>query len=125
VASSVQVPALAGAHGGEGGPGPGGEWALLLDKLVAWGSGGQPAALWSRARHSSLLIAGLAGLLLLLRLYAGLIAALDSLPLLPGLLELVAVIWLVRYGGPRLVRRDGRQQLIRAVAGRWHNFRGG
>jgi hypothetical protein len=37
----------------------------------------------------------------------------------------VAVIWLVRYGGPRLVRRDGRQQLSRALASRWHSFRGG
>lgn len=125
MASSILVPPLAGAHEGDGGPGPGGEWALLVDKLVAWWSSGQPGALWSQARNPLLLIAGLLGLLLLLRLSAGLIAALDRLPLLPGLLELVAVIWLVRYGGPRLVRRDGRQQLSRALASRWHSFRGG
>jgi len=126
VASSILVPPLPGASaqqaGSEPGSEPGGEWELLVSKWQTWWTSGELMALASQARKPSLLLVGLLALLLLLRLYAGLLAALESLPLLPGLLELVAVIWLVRYGGPRLLHREERQRLIAALASRWRGF---
>jgi hypothetical protein len=125
VASSILVPPLPGSSEQQAGNEPGGEWQLLVSKWQTWWTSGELVALASQARKPSLLLAGLLALVLLLRLYAGLLAALESLPLLPGLLELVAVIWLVRYGGPRLLHRDERQRLTAALASRWHGFRGG
>jgi len=125
VASSILVPPLPGASEQQAGSEPGGEWQLLVSKWQTWWTSGELMALARQARYPSLLLAGLLALALLLSLYAGLLAALESLPLLPGLLELVAVIWLVRYGGPRLLHRDERQRLIAALASRWRGFRGG
>lgn len=125
VASSILVPPLPGASEQQAGSEPGGEWQLLVSKWQTWWTSGELMALARQARNPSLLLAGLLALALLLSLYAGLLAALESLPLLPGLLELVAVIWLVRYGGPRLLHRDERQRLIAALASRWRGFRGG
>ncbi len=125
VASSILVPPLPGASAQQAGSEPGGEWELLVGKWQTWWTSGELMALASQARNPLLLLAGLLAFLLLVRIYAGLLAALESLPLLPGLLELVAVIWLVRYGGPRLLHRDERQRLIAALASRWRGFRGG
>jgi hypothetical protein len=125
VASSILVPPLPGASEQQAGSEPGGEWELLVNKWQTWWTSGELMALASQARNPLLLLAGLLAFLLLVRLYAGLLAALESLPLLPGLLELVAVIWLVRYGGPRLLHKDERQRLIAALASRWRSFRGG
>lgn len=125
VASSILVPPLPGASAQQAGSEPGGEWELLVSKWQTWWTSGELMAQVSQARNPSLLLAGLLAFLLLLRLYEGLLAALESLPLLPGLLELVAVIWLVRYGGPRLLLKHERQRLIAALASRWRGFRGG
>lgn len=125
VASSIVVPPLPEASAQQAGSEPGGEWELLVGKWQTWWTSGELMALASQARNPLLLLAGLLALLLLVRLYAGLLAALESLPLLPGLLELVAVIWLVRYGGPRLLHKHERQRLIAALASRWRGFRGG
>lgn len=124
VASSILVPPLPVASEQQAGSESGGEWELLVSKWQTWWTSGELMALASQARKPSLLLVGLLALLLLLRLYAGLLAALESLPLLPGLLELVAVIWLVRYGGPRLLHREERQRLIAALASRWRGFWG-
>ena len=125
VASSILVPPLPGASAQQAGSEPGGEWELLVGKWQTWWTSGELMALASQARNPLLLLAGLLAFLLLVRLYAGLLAALESLPLLPGLLELVAVIWLVRNGGPHLLHRDERQRLIASLASRWRGFRGG
>jgi hypothetical protein len=59
-----------------------------------------------------------------LRVYSALLGALESLPLIPGLLELVGVIWAVRFGLPKLVQRSQRQELISSIQQRWQSFRG-
>ena len=73
--------------------------------------------------------AGLVGLnlialLVVLRVYSALLGAIESLPLVPGLLELVGVIWLVRKGVPKLVRNSEREQLISGLRQRWQSFLG-
>jgi hypothetical protein len=104
--------------------GDGGEWELLVGKVRTWLSGGQPATIWSRVRPTLPALAALVGALLVLRVYGALLTAINTIPLLPGLLELVAVVWLVQNGAPRLIRRQERQQLLDQLSRRWQAFRG-
>lgn len=118
--STTVVPATEASGGSEGG----GEWELLLGKVQAWLGQGKLQALWAQARNPISLILAAAALLVVLRVYSALLAAIDSLPLIPGLLELVGVIWAVRFGVPKLVQRSQRQELISSIQQRWESFRG-
>jgi hypothetical protein len=110
-------------------PGPfedeeGGEWELLLQKLRHWLNQNELQALWSQASKPVTALAALVGLLLVLRIYSALLGALDSLPLVPGLLELAGVVWVVRYGVPKLLRTSERERLLGGLNQRWKAFRG-
>jgi len=131
VASTVEVPATplappaaAGAGGAEVGDQEGGEFELLLAKLRQWLASGQLQQQWQAARSPLSLLAGLIAVLLVLRLYGALLAVLDGIPLLPGLLELVGVIAVVQFSLTRLVRSDDRRQVIASLRSRWSSFRG-
>jgi hypothetical protein len=127
VAATIEVPPLAAtpaadAPAGEGGEG--GEWELLTGQVRAWLESGQLQKLWAQARTPVTALAALIALLVVLRVYSALLGAIDSLPLVPGLLELVGVIWLVRKGVPKLVRNSEREQLISGLRQRWQSFLG-
>ena len=64
-------------------PEEGGEWELLLAKLKAWWSSGEPQAFWQQL--SKPLGGGLTLVLvlLLLQVYSAVVGTLESLPLLP------------------------------------------
>ena len=123
VASTTDVPAsptaVATANDGEGG-----EWELLVEKVKQWIASGQLQQQWQTARTPITLVAGLIGLLLVLRIYGGLLGVVESVPLLPGLLELVGVISVVRFSLTRLVKSDDRNQVIDGLKQRWSSFRG-
>ena len=123
VASTTDVPAsptaVASANEGEGG-----EWELLVEKVKQWIASGQLQQQWQTARTPITLVAGLIGLLLVLRIYGGLLGVVESVPLLPGLLELVGVISVVRFSLTRLVKSDDRNQVIDGLKQRWSSFRG-
>jgi hypothetical protein len=114
------VPALGTSSDGEAG----GEWELLVSKLQTWLASGKLQALWAQARTPLTLTLAAAGLLLVLRLYTGLLAIIEGLPLVPGLLELVGVIWTLRYGLPKLLQRSQREALIQGLQQRWRSFSG-
>ncbi|MEB3307756.1 MAG: CAAD domain-containing protein [Cyanobacteriota bacterium] len=120
--SSTLLPASPSASGPH--PEEGGEWQILVDKLRAWLSSGQAAQIWHRTRSSLPGLGAILGVLLLLRVYGALLTALHSIPLLPGLLELVGVCWLLQHGAPRLIRSRDRQQLLDQFRQRWQAFRG-
>ena len=103
------APLLAQAGPGSDGPnsGEGGEWELLLQKLREWLNQGQLQSLWAQASKPVTLLAALVGL-----------------PLVPGLLELAGVVWMVRYGVPKLLRSSEREQLLGGLSKRWKSFRG-
>lgn len=122
VASTITVPPS--APSGQPGGAEGGEWDLLVSKVRDWFASGQAATLWAQSRTPVVALAALVAALVVLRVYGALIDAIDSLPLLPGLLELTGVIWLLRYGAPRLVRSSDRQQLVDGLRNRWEAFRG-
>ena len=104
--------------------GEGGEWELLLGKLRQWLDQNELNNLWAQARKPVTILAGLVGLLLVLRVYSAVLGALDSLPLLPGLLELAGVVWAVRFGIPKLLRSSERERLLGGLSQSWKAFRG-
>ena len=106
------------------GEGEGGEWELLLQKLAQWLNQNELQSLWAQASKPVTALAALVGLLLVLRIYSALLGALDSLPLVPGLLELAGVVWVVRYGVPKLLRSSERERLLGGLNQRWKAFRG-
>jgi len=110
----------------EAGPqsGEGGEWELLLGKLRQWLDQNELNNLWAQARKPVTILAGLVGLLLVVRVYSAVLGALDSLPLVPGLLELAGVVWAVRYGIPKLLRSSERERLLGGLSQSWKAFRG-
>ena len=118
MAATVHVPAApATAEGG-------GEWDLLVTKLREWIGSGRLQDMLVKYQAPLREVALLLALVLVLRLYSAVIGAIDSLPLLPGLLELAGVIWLSRFAASRLVRSSDRQQLIASLEQRWRAFRG-
>jgi hypothetical protein len=69
-------------------------------------------------------VAGLIALLVVLQIYGALLAVINSFPLAPGLLELVGVIAVVRFGLVKLVRSQERRALIEGLQQRWKAFQG-
>lgn len=118
LAATLHVPAT------EPEPGEGGEWELLLQKLRDWFAGGQLQEQLQRYSGPVRLAVLLVAALLVLRIYAALIGAIESLPLVPGLLELAGLIWLTRFSLQRLVRSEDRQALAASLRQRWQAFRG-
>ena len=102
----------------------GGEWQLLVAKLQDWWAGGELQTLWASSRQPLTLLVGLLFILAVLQVAAAVLVAVGSVPLLPGLLELVGLGWLLRHGLPRLLRSSDRQQLQALLDQRWRAFRG-
>jgi hypothetical protein len=102
----------------------GGEWELLVEKVRTWISSGQLKEQWQSARTPLSLLAGLIAVLLVLRLYSAVLGVLDSIPLLPGLLELAGLVAVVQFSLTRLVRSNDRREVIEGVKQRWQSFRG-
>ena len=105
-------------------PQQGGEWQLLLAKLRAWWASGELQGLWLRSKRPLTLLVGLLIVVAVLQVGSGVLDAVGSVPLLSGLLELVGLVWVVRHGVPRLLRRQDRQQLLADLNQRWQAFRG-
>lgn len=123
IASTLDVPASAGS-GTDAATGSGGEWDLLVQKVMHWVSSGALERQWQAARTPLSVLAGLIAVVLVLRIYGALLGVIDSLPLLPGLLELAGVIAVTRFSLRRLVRSEERSQLINGLRQRWQAFRG-
>ncbi|MFM2121600.1 MAG: hypothetical protein RLZZ589_37 [Cyanobacteriota bacterium] len=132
VASTVTVPATpaapaavaSAAAGTTPSSDEGGEWDLLVSKVQSWLASGQLQQQWQAARTPISLLAGLIALLLVLRIYGALLAVLDSIPLLPGLMELAGLIAVVQFTLTKMVRSSDRRQVIDGVRQRWQSFRG-
>ena len=101
----------------------GGEWQMLTTKLADWAASDAPQTLWQQLQSPLKALALLLGALFVLRLYASVLGALESLPLLPGLLELTALVWIARHGAPALLRREERQTLVEQLSQRWQRLR--
>jgi hypothetical protein len=121
VATTIDLPARGDSAAG-GAPGEGGEWALLLSKLQAWLGSGQLQAQLQAARSPLTLAAGLIALVVVVQIYAALLGVIEH-SLAPGLLELVGLISVVRFGLAESVRSQERPALIEGLQQRWQAFR--
>ena len=101
----------------------GGEWQILTTKLADWAASDAPQTLWQQLQSPLKALAILLGALFVLRLYAGVLGALEGVPLLAGLLELTALVWIARHGAPALLHREQRQTLIDQLSQRWQRLR--
>ena len=105
-------------------PQQGGEWQLLVAKLQAWWASGDLQSLLWQSRRPLTLLVGLLVALAVLQVGGAVLDALGSVPLLPGLLELVGLAWVLRHGAPRLLRSQDRERLMADLNQRWRAFRG-
>ena len=102
----------------------GGAWQELLDRLNGWLGEGQVAERWQQGQRPLKALAAALALLLVLRLLGSVLGALDGVPLLPRLLQLVGLIWIGLYSSRNLVRSDSRQQLLAKAEGVWSSVVG-
>ena len=121
IAERIQVAATASSDDTTSG---GGEWDLLSSKVRQWWDDNNLVELWQRSRRPLLLLVGLIGLILLIRIYSGILAAIGSIPLAPRLFELVGLGWVIWFSTTRLIRSEERKALLTNVGGIWTAFRG-
>lgn len=122
LAAIVEIPAQAGAS--EEASGEGGEWDLLVGQIRDWMATVQLKQSLQEARRPLILLGLLLAVVVVLRVYAAVLGTLDHLPLVPGLLELVGVIVVIRFSLTHLVRSQQRQALVQTIVGRWKAFKG-
>ena len=119
IASTVSVPADPNASDSEGG-----EWHLLMEKLNAWLADAKLMELWQQSQRPLKLVGGALALLLVLQLTSAVLGTLDTIPMLPRLLQLTGLIYVVLFASRRLVRSDERRSLIEGVKNGWSSFTG-
>ena len=91
IASTVSIPAQESADD------DGGEWELLVSKVKDWLEQNDLAELWTKAQLPLRVVGGLIVFSPVATVYSGVISTINSIPLVPGLLELAGVIWLVNF----------------------------
>ena len=104
--------------------GTGGEWDLLTAKVTAWWDANNVGEQINNLRQPLRLVGILLGVLLVLKVYSGFLAAIGSIPLAPRLLELVGVCWVARFSATRMVRSKDRSEVIQGLRQRWNSFAG-
>ena len=118
IASTVSIPAQ------ESSDQDGGEWELLVDKVKTWLEKNDLAELWSKAQLPLRVVGGLIVFSLVATVYSGVLSTINSLPLVPGLLELAGVIWLVNFALRNLVRNNDRDTFIKGARSTWSRVTG-
>ncbi len=82
IASTVSIPAQ------ESSDEDGGEWELLVGKVKDWLEQNDLAELWTKAQLPLRVVGGLIVFSLVATVYNGVLSTINSIPLVPGLLEL-------------------------------------
>jgi len=111
IAETVSIPADSTATGGE--------WDLLVEKVQGLVKADQLKGLWSQWKLPVRLLGGLLVLILVLQVYGGIIRTIAAVPLAPGLLELVGLIWLANFSTRNLIRNSDRAHVVANLRERW------
>ena len=114
--SSVEIPAQEASQGGE--------WNLLKDKLREWFDGQDLEDLWKQWSTPIKLGFGLIVLIIVLKIYSGIVSTIDNLPLISGLLELTGLIWLLNFLLRNMIRSADRKNVISDLRSRWSSITG-
>ena len=75
------------------------------------------------ARRSSSAL-GLIVLIIVLKIYSGIVSTIDNLPVDSGLLELTGLIWLINFPLRNMIRSADRKNVISALQSRWSSITG-
>ena len=118
IASTVSIPAQ------ESSDQDGGEWELLVDKVKTWLEQNDLAELWNKAQLPLRVVGGLIVFSLVATVYSGVLSTINSLPLVPGLLELAGLIWLVNFALRNLIRNSDRDKFIASARSTWTRVTG-
>ena len=116
IAETVSIPADSTASGGE--------WDLLVEKVQGLVNADQLKGLWSQWKLPVRLLGGLIVLILVLQVYGGIIRTIAAVPLAPGLLELVGLIWLANFSTRNLIRNSDRANVAANLRERWNKVVG-
>ena len=123
IASTVSIPAQESTDQ-DGGQSDGGEWELLVGKVKDWLEQNDLAELWTKAQLPLRVVGGLIVFSLVSTIYSGVLNTINSIPLVPGLLELAGVIWLVNFALRNLIRNSDRDNFIKGVRSTWSRVTG-
>ena len=118
IASTVSIPAQESADE------DGGEWELLVGKVKDWLEQNDLAELWTKAQLPLRVVGGLIVFSLVATVYSGVLSTINSIPLVPGLLELAGVIWLVNFALRNLIRNSDRDKFIQSARSTWTRVTG-
>ena len=102
----------------------GGEWDLLTSKIKDWFDANDIGDQIQQARQPLRLLAIFIALLLVLKVYSGLLSAIGTIPLAPRLLQLVGLCSAIAFSTTRLVRSEERRQVLEGLRQRWTAFSG-
>ena len=102
----------------------GGEWELLVGRVKGWLEQNDLSELWSKAQLPLRVVGGLIVFSLLATIYSGVLGIINSIPLMPGLLELAGVIWLVNFSLQNLIRNSDRDNFIKGARSTWSRVTG-
>ena len=122
IAERITIPG--GHSNGDTSPSEGGEWELLTSKIKDWFDANDIGEQINQARQPLRLLAYAIGLLLVLKVYSGLLGAIGTIPLAPRLLELVGLCTVISFSATRLVRSNDRREVIDGLRQRWAAFSG-
>ena len=122
IAERITIPG--GHSNGDTSPSEGGEWELLTSKIKDWFDTNDIGEQINQARQPLRLLAYAIGLLLVLKVYSGLLGAIGTIPLAPRLLELVGLCTVISFSATRLVRSNDRREVIDGLRQRWAAFSG-
>ena len=82
------------------------------------------AEIWTKAQLPLRVVGGLIVLSLVATVYSGVLSTINSIPLVPGLLELAGVIWLVNFALRNLIRNSDRDNFIKGARSTWTRVTG-
>jgi len=83
------------------------------------------AELWTKAQAAGWrVVGGLIVFSLVATVYSGVLSTINSIPLVPGLLELAGVIWLVNFALRNLIRNSDRDNFIKGARSTWTRVTG-
>ena len=97
---------------------------LLAGKVKDWLEQNDLAELWTKAQLPLRVVGGLIVFSLVATLYSGVLSTINSIPLVPGLLELAGVIWLVNFALRNLIRNSDRDNFIKGARSTWTRVTG-
>ena len=122
IAERITIPG--GHSNGDTSTSEGGEWELLTSKIKDWFDANDIGEKFNQARQPLRLLAYFIGLLMVLKVYSGLLGAIGTIPLAPRLLELVGLYSVISFAATRLVRSNDRREVIDSLRQRWSSFSG-